>query len=48
MTYTQLDHNAKTGKVRAFLCARCNRLLGLARENPDILKHAASYLEVYV
>jgi hypothetical protein len=40
-----LDHDHKTGKLRAFICPDCNLLLGLAKENPGRLRKAASYLE---
>lgn len=39
------DHNHKTGAFRALLCSRCNQALGLARENPDILRRLASFIE---
>lgn len=39
------DHNHQTGKVRGVLCSRCNLMLGLARDNPDILRTGADYLE---
>jgi hypothetical protein len=47
--YTRLsvDHNHKTGNVRALLCNGCNRLLGYARESPEILRKAALYLETH-
>jgi Autographiviridae endonuclease VII len=42
-----VDHCHKRNKVRALLCANCNRLLGLAYDNPKILRSAARYLEHY-
>lgn len=39
-----VDHNHKTGKVRALLCSRCNRGLGLFMENPEYLNAAKEYL----
>lgn len=42
-----IDHNHKTGKVRGLLCARCNHMLGHARDNPLILRAGAIYLENY-
>lgn len=39
-----VDHNHKTGKVRALLCDRCNRMIGFAKENKDILQKAIKYL----
>ena len=40
-----VDHDHKTGKVRALLCSQCNQLLGLAAEDPMILRLAALYIE---
>ncbi len=40
-----LDHNHETGQFRGFLCARCNRMLGMARDSQDILMEALCYLE---
>jgi hypothetical protein len=40
-----IDHDHKTGKVRALLCSSCNLILGNANDNPDILKKAIEYLE---
>lgn len=41
----QVDHNHKTGKVRALLCSSCNIMLGMAKDNADILRYAIQYLE---
>ncbi len=41
-----VDHDHKTGLVRGILCLWCNhKVLGGARENPEILKAAIAYLE---
>ena len=40
-----LDHDHATGKFRGWLCTACNRGLGFFRDNPDIILHAAVYLE---
>lgn len=41
-----LDHDHKTGRIRGLLCATCNkRLLTSAKDNPEILRRAADYLE---
>lgn len=40
-----VDHNHKTGAFRALLCGRCNQALGLAMENPAILRKLASFIE---
>lgn len=39
------DHNHKTGKFRGWLCVRCNSALGHAKDNPNILRELANYLE---
>lgn len=43
-TTSHIDHDHKTGMVRGILCGNCNRLLGLAREDPVILRSATRYL----
>lgn len=40
-----VDHNHKTGKVRALVCVRCNVLLGMAQEQPERFHAALRYLE---
>ncbi len=40
-----VDHNHETGKVRGLLCISCNSVLGLSKDNPDVLRRAARYLE---
>jgi len=39
-----VDHDHKTKKVRGLLCNNCNVLVGMARENPDVLQEAIAYL----
>jgi hypothetical protein len=39
-----VDHDHRTGKVRGLLCAKCNVMLGYARENSDYLASAMMYL----
>lgn len=39
------DHCHKSGKVRFILCAHCNRGLGAFKDNPNLLRLAASMLE---
>jgi hypothetical protein len=41
----QLDHCAKSGKVRGLLCGKCNRALGLCDHDPGILRGLAEYLD---
>lgn len=40
-----VDHDHKTGKVRALLCHNCNRGLGLFQENQAYLLSAVEYLK---
>ena len=39
-----VDHCHTTGKVRGLLCFSCNTLLGVAKDSPNILKSAITYL----
>ena len=38
------DHNHKTGKFRGWLCTKCNLILGLAGDDPELLKKLSKYL----
>ena len=40
-----LDHEHSTGKIRSFLCDRCNVMIGMAQERNDILLAAIEYLD---
>lgn len=40
-----VDHNHKTGAVRALLCMPCNTGIGMFQEDATLLRRAASYLE---
>jgi hypothetical protein len=42
-----VDHDHKTGKVRALLCNSCNQGIGVMGEDPTRLRAAADYLEVH-
>lgn len=39
-----VDHDHRTGKVRALLCAHCNIALGNVDDNPSILQKLINYL----
>ncbi len=39
-----IDHDHKTGKVRALLCNWCNTAIGYAREDVDVLKKIIKYI----
>jgi hypothetical protein len=40
-----VDHDHKTGKVRALLCAQCNQALGMFCDSPRLLQAAIEYLK---
>jgi|ERR1039458_7712964 hypothetical protein len=40
-----IDHCHKTGLLRGLLCWLCNRLLGIFRDDPQVLRRALAYLE---
>lgn len=40
-----VDHCHTTGKVRKLLCHNCNRALGLFKDNPELMRKAADYIE---
>ena len=43
-----VDHCHMTGKVRALLCAKCNKAIGLMKDQPELLRQAAEYLELHI
>lgn len=40
-----VDHCHTTGKIRGILCNNCNRAVGLLKDNAQLLRKAADYLE---
>src|SRR5436190_13017039 len=42
-----IDHDHETGSVRALLCVRCNNALGQLEEDADLVRAAASYLDIH-
>ena len=40
-----VDHNHATGKIRGVLCCTCNWGLGNFKDNSDLLRKAAKYLD---
>ena len=40
-----VDHDHVTNRVRSLLCPNCNVALGMLRDNPEIARKAASYLD---
>lgn len=43
--HTHIDHCHTTGQTRGILCAQCNHALGLAKDNPTLLRAMADYIE---
>ena len=40
-----IDHDHDTGKIKGVCCDFCNRGLGMFRDNPELLRRAAEYIE---
>ena len=43
-----VDHDHITKQVRGLVCYNCNILIGHAKENPELLREAALYLERFL
>jgi hypothetical protein len=41
-----VDHSRKTGKIRGLLCGSCNRAIGYLRDDPQLCRATALYLEI--
>jgi hypothetical protein len=46
-SFTHLDHDHKTGKLRDFLCTNCNRGLGHFQDSSTLLMNAQRYLNTH-
>lgn len=42
-----VDHNHKTGKIRGLLCGACNKGIGCLLDDPNLLRKAATYLDLF-
>ena len=45
MTTGHVDHNHQSRAIRGILCGNCNRVLGLMKDSPPLLRKAADYLQ---
>lgn len=42
-----VDHNHKTGEVRALLCSKCNCALGQLNEDPELIQALLVYIKAH-
>jgi hypothetical protein len=42
-----VDHNHATGEIRGLLCNTCNVGLGMFQDRSEVLRGAATYLEIH-
>ena len=42
-----IDHDHVTGTLRRLLCSNCNLAIGNAKDDPDLLRRMADYVESY-
>lgn len=48
VTYNlSVDHCHKIGTIRALLCNRCNRTLGMVNDDIELLEHMINYLKSF-
>lgn len=44
-SHLSIDHNHDTNQIRGLLCNNCNRGIGLLKDNPELMRRAADYVE---
>lgn len=47
LTMLRVDHNHKTGEIRALLCNSCNAGLGFFQDSSELLDVASEYLSSF-